>query len=230
VNELNFRVQLSEIPFEGKPIMSDVVNVALRNETETGTRACRRLRNSGYVPAVLYGHKETVVSLKVKPEEVLAAIYAGHKLVDLKGAVSESALVKKVQWDSLGSDIIHVDFTRVSASELVRTTVLVELKGDAAGLREGGILKFQMHEMDIEAPAASIPEKIFVNVKDLHIDGEIFARDVPLPPGVKLAAHADEIVVSCSKAVDKDDDTLGAPGPTEPELIRKEKAAEDEKE
>lgn len=210
--------------------MSDVVNVTVRSPKEEGTRACNRLRRSGMVPAVLYGHKETVVNLKVKPGEILAAIYAGHKLVELKGEVNETALVKTVQWDALGSDIVHVDFTRVSATENVRTKVAVELKGDAPGLKAGGILKFITHEMDIECPAASIPEKIIVNVKDLGLGDEIFAKDVPLPAGVKLAGHADDVIVICSKPAKVTDEELTGPGPIEPELIRKEKAAEDEKE
>jgi large subunit ribosomal protein L25 len=210
--------------------MSDVVNVAIRSPKEEGTRACNRLRRGGMIPAVLYGHKEKVVNLKVKPGEILAAIHAGHKLVDLKGEVNESALVKSVQWDSLGSEIVHVDFTRVSATESVRTKVAVELKGDAPGLKSGGILKFVTHEMDISCPAASIPEKIVVNVKDLQLDGEIFAKDVPLPAGVTLAGHADDVIVACSKPAKVSDEDLAGPGPIEPELIRKEKAAEEEKE
>lgn len=207
--------------------MSDVVNVTLRGEDEAGTRACRRMRKSGYIPAVLYGHKEAVVSLKVSPTEVMNAIKAGHKLVDLKGAVNESALVKTVQWDALGYDIVHVDFTRVSASELVRTKVAVELRGEAPGVKEGGVVKFIAHEMDIEAPAAKIPEKIFVSVKELHLGGEIFARDVPLPEGVKLAAHGDDVVVSCDRPVVVEEEAAAAPTSAEPELIRKEKAAEE---
>lgn len=206
--------------------MPDVVNANLRGDLQVGTRACRRMRKAGFVPAVLYGHKEAVTHLIVKPGEVLSAVKAGHKLVDLKGEVNESALVKKVQWDALGSDIIHVDFERVSATELVRTKVIVELKGDAAGVKAGGILHFITHELDIESPAGSIPEKIVVNVKDLQIDGEIFARDVTLPEGVRLAAHADDVVVSCAKPLGEEEEAAPATS-IEPELIRKEKAEEE---
>lgn len=208
--------------------MSDVINVENRTEKEEGSRACRRLRREGMIPAVLYGHKEAIVHLKCKPEAISAAIRAGHKLVDLKGAVNESALLKKVQWDSLGSDIIHIDFTRVSATELVRTRVIVELKGDSIGVKEGGVLKFITHELDIEAPASAIPDKIIVSVKELKLGSEIIARDVALPPNVKLAAHADDVIVSCDVPVVVDDEAL-ASGPVEPELIRKEKAEDEEK-
>ena len=208
--------------------MSDVVNVTLRAEEEAGTRACRRMRSAGFVPAVLYGHKEAVVSLKVKPTEVMSAICAGHKLVDLKGAVNESALLKTIQWDAFGTELVHVDFARVSAGELVRTKVLVELRGEATGTKEGGVLKFVTHDLEIEAPASSIPEKIFVSVKELRLDGEIFARDVPLPEGVKLVGHGDDVIVSCDKPLVEEEEGTGAPSSMEPELIRKEKTGDEE--
>ena len=63
--------------------MADVVNTNHRGEQQVGTRACRRMRQAGFVPAVLYGHKEAVVNLIVKPGELLSAVKAGHKMVDL---------------------------------------------------------------------------------------------------------------------------------------------------
>jgi large subunit ribosomal protein L25 len=123
---------------------------------------------------------------------------------------------------------VHVDFTRVSATELVQTKVVVELRGDAAGVKEGGQLKFVTHEMDIEAPASAIPEKIVVNVRDLKIGDEIFARDVPLPEGVRLAGHGDDVIVTCDKVVDVEEEATGIPGVVEPQLIRKEKADSEE--
>jgi len=209
--------------------MSDVVNVDLRSKEEEGTSACRRLRKTGFIPAVLYGHKEAIVNLKCKPEAITAAIKAGHKVVDLKGAVNESALLKAVQWDSMGDGIVHIDFAGVSLTELVRTRVTVELRGEAAGVKAGGVLKFVTHELDIESPASAIPEKIVVLVKELQLEGVIFARDLKLPENVKLAAHADDIIVSCDKPVVVDDEALAAPGAAEPELIRKEKADDEEK-
>jgi large subunit ribosomal protein L25 len=209
-------------------VMSDVVNASLRGENEAGTRACRRLRKSGYIPAVLYGHKEAVISLKVKPTEVMNAIKAGHKVVDLKGDVNESVLLKDVQWDALGYGIVHVDFSRVSATESVQTTVAVELRGTAPGIKEGGVLKFVTHEIEVECAASAIPDKIYVSVKDLQLDSEIFARDVALPEGVTLVSNGDDVIVSCDKPRAEEEEEAGAPTGAEPELIRKEKAAEEE--
>jgi large subunit ribosomal protein L25 len=208
--------------------MADVVNTNHRGEQQVGTRACRRMRQAGFVPAVLYGHKEAVINLIIKPGEVLSAVKAGHKMVDLKGEVNESALVKKVQWDALGMDIVHVDFERVSLTELVETKVAVELRGEAAGVKAGGVLHFITHELDIECPAGSIPEKIVVNVKELQLDGEIVARDVALPEGVKLVGHGDDVIVSCAKPIEVEEEGAAVPGAIEPELIRKEKEGDEE--
>jgi large subunit ribosomal protein L25 len=209
--------------------MADVVNTNHRGEQQVGTRACRRMRQAGFVPAVLYGHKEAVINLIIKPGEVLSAVKAGHKMVDLKGEVNESALVKKVQWDALGMDIVHVDFERVSLTELVETKVAVELRGEAAGVKAGGVLHFITHELDIECPAGSIPEKIVVNVKELQLDGEIIARDVALPEGVKLTGHGDDVIVSCAQPIEVEEEgAAGVPGAIEPELIRKEKEGDEE--
>jgi large subunit ribosomal protein L25 len=207
--------------------MSDIVQVQKRDKKEEGSRACRRLREQGLIPAVLYGHKEACVNLKVKADDIETALRLGHKLLDLKGALTEKALLKSVQWDSLGTDIIHVDLARVSESEKVRTKVVVELKGDAPGVREGGLIKHVLHEIEIECPAASIPERIICWVKDLHVGGEIFARDLALPEGVKIAGHDDVVVATCAKVQVSAEEPTAAPGAAEPELIRKEKPAEE---
>jgi large subunit ribosomal protein L25 len=207
--------------------MSDIVQVQKRDKKEEGSRACRRMREEGLIPAVLYGHKEACVNLKVKVVDIVTAVRLGHKLLDLKGAISEKALLKSVQWDSLGTDIIHVDLARVSETERVRTKVAVELKGDAPGAREGGMVKHILHEIEIECPAASSPERIIAWVKDLHVGGEIFARDLTLPEGVKIAGHDDVVVATCAKVVVSAEEAVATPGAAEPELIRKEKPADE---
>ena len=118
--------------------MSDTLNVTLRKET--GTREARRLRNSGMVPAILYGHDEACVGLAAKREDLEAAIRHGSRVVNLTGAVMTSALVRDLQWDTFGIKPVHVDFLRVSASDRVRVKLPVELKGECPGVRAGGLV------------------------------------------------------------------------------------------
>jgi large subunit ribosomal protein L25 len=207
--------------------MADTLHVQSRNET--GTSRMRRLRQSGKVPAILYGHGEANVNLIVSSDELFKVMKHGGKLLTLRGDVADSALLRAVQWDTYGKSVLHVDLLRVSATELVDTTIAIELRGTAVGTTEGGVVQFVTHEIDIECPAASIPEKIQINIADLHLDKAIHASEVPLPEGAKLVTPGDVVIVQC---VTKLEEEIAAPTPAEgavePELIKKEKPAEDE--
>src|ERR1700752_4723720 len=94
-----------------KTAMADVLNVEVREQV--GTKRMRRLRKTGKIPAVLYGHKEAVLNLAVKHEELAAVIRHSGKLVKLSGGLSEDALIRQVQWDTYGKYMLHVDLIRV---------------------------------------------------------------------------------------------------------------------
>lgn len=204
--------------------MSDTLVVTKREKL--GTAQTRRLRLTGQVPAILYGHGEASAPLAVPADQLKAVIKHGGKLVKLSGEITETALLREVQWDTYSKDIIHVDLIRVNEKELVETTVAVELKGTAPGLTEGGVLQFVLHELHIECPAISIPEKLFANINDLHLGKSIHASDIQLPEGAKLTSDPHLVVVSCV-APHKEEDGEGAEGTVEPELIRKEKTDEE---
>lgn len=211
--------------------MAENLNVKRREKLGGGNN--RRLRHKGSVPAVLYGHGEACVPLAIEATAIMNVIRHGHKLVTLQGDLAEGAFIKAVQWDVYGKNLLHIDLLRVSESELVRTTVTVELKGTAVGLSEGGIVEFVLHELEIECPAAAVPEKLIINVNDLHLGKAIHAGEVPLPAGAKVLDDPELVVVHCIAPHVQDEAAVtgvAEPGAAEPELIRKEKAAEDEAE
>jgi len=82
----------------------------------------------GQTPAVLYGHGEANVCLSVPSEALAAALRHGSRMVGLTGAVTESAFIRELQWDTYGTHVLHVDFTRISVDELVKVHVTVELR------------------------------------------------------------------------------------------------------
>jgi large subunit ribosomal protein L25 len=205
--------------------MSDTLVVKKREKV--GSSSTRRLRGEGQIPVNLYGHGEANASLSVPAEQVVAVIKHGGKLVKLSGDITETALLREVQWDTYSKDIIHVDLIRVSEKELVETTVAVELKGTAPGITEGGVLQFVLHELHIECPAISIPEKLIANINDLHLGKAIHASDIALPEGAKLVSDPHLVVVSCVAPHKEEDVAGGIEGTVEPELIRKEKTDEE---
>lgn len=206
--------------------MADVLEVAKRGEL--GKRAMKKLRVRGAVPAVLYGHGEENISLSVPQQQLMATIRLGHKLVELKGDLSERAFVRSVQWDTYGMNVLHVDFTRVSVGEKVKVVVGVELRGEAPGAKEGGVVEHVVHEVEIECPVDAIPERFELKISGLKLNEAIKAADLALPEGARLISDPDAIIVHCVTPKAEAAEIAPALEGAEPELIRKEKVAEEE--
>jgi large subunit ribosomal protein L25 len=203
--------------------MTDTLHV--KNRADIGSASTRRLRRSGLVPAVLYGHGEPNVNLVLPADEVLELVRHHGKTVKLTGAVDEHALVKKVQFDALGSDVLHLDFYRVRLDEKVVTKLPIRLHGQAAGVLAGGMLRETVREVEIRCPVVSLPDDLQLNINDIGIGGHKTAGDVILPEGAELLTAKELVVVQVVEAP-KDVDLTTTSGPAEPELITKPKAAD----
>jgi large subunit ribosomal protein L25 len=143
--------------------------------------------------------------------------------------VNEKALVRELQFDTYGIHVMHVDFARVSEHERIEVKVAIELRGQAAGVKDGGVVEHFLHEVEIECEALSIPDKLELNVSGLTIGDSLSASDIPLPPGVKLVSDPDAMVVHCVQARAEEEEGAPAAAVAEPEIIGR-KAEEDEAE
>lgn len=199
--------------------------------TARGTRQARRLRREGKIPAVLYGHQQEAMSLQVPAEGLQPVLRHAARLVNLQGAVSETAFVREVQWDTFGLEVLHVDLTRVSADERVETKVPIVLRGEAPGAKQGGMVEHMLHEVEIDCPVMNLPEELVARISNLEVGGHITAADLPLPEGAKLLGDPTRVVVACHLPVEAPEEELVSEAAgAEPELIRKEKAEEGEEE
>ncbi len=205
--------------------MAKSAQIQAQPRQQLGTRANRRLRQTGVLPGVIYGHKEAIVPITVPSKQLAGALEHGAHLFDLNlGDKSEKVLVKEVQYDHLGKDIIHVDFARVSLDERVEVTVAIELKGEPVGEKEGGVLQQIMNEIEVECLVTEIPDMIVVDVSELKLDDEIRVKDLKLPAGVKTTADEDQVVCSCHTV--QEEVESATEGTAEPEVIGK--VADDE--
>ena len=204
---------------------NDVFEVQARESL--GTRGARRLRGAGQIPLVLYGHGKETLSLSVSSDQVDAVIRHGGRVVSLQGAADGDALIREVQWDTFGNDILHVDLTRVDASETVEMQVPVELRGVAPGTREGGVVQHLLHDLEISCPVASIPDKVEVNVNSLGLMDVITIADLELPDGAELKLPSDTVVVQCVEAAAEEEESQVVADGAEPEVIGKKEGDEE---
>jgi large subunit ribosomal protein L25 len=198
----------------------------------TGSRVARRLRAQGKVPAVIYGHKQAVVPIALARDAVLDLIKRAAHVAELDlGGTSETVLVRDVQWDHLGKEILHLDFARVSAEESIETEVRLDLRGYVPGAVAGGVLEVVHHTVNVICSAGAIPDSIKVDVSGLSLGHGIHVRDLVLPEGVKVDADPELLlvhIVSRAAAPETAPAAGEGEGATQPEVIkpeRKEKEA-----
>jgi large subunit ribosomal protein L25 len=209
--------------------MTEVLKVDVRSEV--GSNAVKRVRRAGYVPAVLYGHGESNVNLAIPAETLLSAVRRGSRLVELQGGVNETALIRGIQWDTYGLEVLHLDLARVSAGEKVRVKLSLELRGEAPGTREGGIVEQVLHDVEIECPAAAIPDRIEVSIRGLHLGAAIKLGELPLPADARLLDDPEDMVVHCVAVVTGEvEEEAAAAEAGEPEVIGRKPSEEGEEE
>jgi len=204
---------------------SEVLNVEVRQDT--GRHKVKKLRAAGKTPAVIYGHGGGSVNLSVSSDEINKIVHSGDRIVSLGGGADGDAFIRDVQWDLFGTKVVHVDFTRVRAGEMIETTVSLELRGEAPGTKMGGEVEHSLKEMQIEIPPRSMTDKIEVRLHDLQVGQTITVGDLDLPEGAKLLVEPSLVVAQCvEKQADGDDEVDDAPAAAtgaEPEVIGEKK-------
>lgn len=181
--------------------MADIVlNVELRDQAGTG--AARAVRNAGKVPGVLYGAAKDPVGISVKSNEFRKALHTGKllgHLVTLKyGDETQPVIAKDIQFHPVTDEPIHFDLFRVGEHQKIRISVPVHFKNQEAspGLKRGGTLNVNLHELEVMALADSIPEEFVVDLTGRDIGDAIRAADIELPKGVELSLHDREATVA----------------------------------
>jgi len=182
----------------------DAISIQIQIKKDCGSRTARKYRKSGLIPAILYGHKQESLMFLLDKKEFIKTLNSGVKMVSLKwNSSEETALIKDVQFDTFGKEILHIDFVRIALTEKVTTQVPIVLYGTSQGVKEGGILDHSMKEVEVECLPTEIPKEIRINVSELKIKDSLHMKDIELPPNVKVLENPDAIVVSVHFAVEE---------------------------
>jgi len=185
-------------------IMDEKQVLKAEKRSDSGTRAARKIRKQGFIPAIIYGHKKESVSVTLNRHDLALELQHHHRLLDLDvEGKRESCLVKEVQYDYLGEEIIHVDLARVNVDERVTVSVALELRGTPVGVSEGGgVLNQLLNEIELECVVVNIPENIRVVIHDLQIGDSVTAGELELPEGAVLQTPAESPVVMVQAAIE----------------------------
>lgn len=223
----------------------DELVIEVERRSSTGTSETRKLRRAGLVPAVVYGGGKEAVPVTVDRHAVTELLRSekGRNtvfLLKMKGTKQERhALILDEQRNPLTGQLTHLDFIRVMKGQRVKVDIPIELVGESVGVKAGGFLDFVTRNLHVECEADAIPEMFHVDVADLDLGDHFTVDQLQLPDGVKLLDAPHTIVVTIEKHGLKGGEeeeeaaaeaALAGEAATEPEVIRRGKAEEDETE
>jgi len=160
---------------------------------DQGTSRLRRLRAQGKVPGILYGHndKASPESVQVDERTLRRYLEAGRKFFDVTSASGQhKAYVAEVQVDELTDEILHIDFQRLEAGDVVALKIPLSIKGTPAGARLGGRLEVFLHNIRVRCTPENPIEEFVLDVSDMEIGDRATLGGLKLPTGVAPVGQA----------------------------------------
>lgn len=225
------------------------VPLAAKIRTTRGSSRSRRLRSSGFVPAEVYGHKETNQSIEIPEKEFtkILALSKGENIffaLEIEGVKSGEpvlVVVKEIQYDKLSNAMLHADFHKVKMNEKIRIKIPIRiLNADTCeGVKAGGVLQSFMRTLEVQCLPSQIPDAIQVDALNLAVGHSVHVSDLKLADGVKAVQAGSNVVVSVAQQMAEEvkaevaapvEGAAAAAAGTEPEVITAKKKEEGEAE
>ncbi|MDA8343634.1 MAG: 50S ribosomal protein L25 [Actinomycetota bacterium] len=177
------------------------ITLVAESGRDTGSRSSRRLRTSGRIPGVVYGHGADPIPISVAAREFRLAVSgdAGlNTLLDLElDGTRHLTLARDVQRHPVRGVVTHIDFQIVRRDEVIAADVPVNLVGDPVEVNHGdGIVEQLLFSLPVKAKPADIPTVIDLDISGLEIGSSLRVADLPLPRGAEADVDLETIVVS----------------------------------
>jgi large subunit ribosomal protein L25 len=203
--------------------MANATLKASRRDT-AGKGAARKLRGTGQIPAVLYGHGDRTESLAVDAHDLellLHHVNPENTLIglDIDGTRAD-VLVREIQRHPWRPEVLHVDFLLVHGDELLKLDIPVRLVGTPVGvLDEGGVLDQVLYELHVECFPGNIPEAAEVDISGLHVNESVRVGDISMP-NVTILMDAELPVASVLTPRVQEEEPAADDATPEPEVLR----------
>jgi large subunit ribosomal protein L25 len=197
--------------------MNDVIH--LKERTGSTKSNLKQMRESGNIPAVVYGQEIGNIQVTVNEKEINAAMKRNtHAILDavLPSAKQHPVLIHEFQRDALSGKLLHIDFHQINMNQSIETLVTIQFKGDPVGVKEGGILQIETHAVQVRCMPNKLPETIDVDIHELAIGDHILVSDLKVADGIEILTEPTTMLITIL-AVQKPDATVDAPAAAEQE-------------
>lgn len=170
-----------------------------QERTEFRNSVLTKIRNEGNIPAVVYGNKMESTSIFINGAAFLKTMREvgrnGVFPLDLNGK-QVNVMLTEYQADPIKNEIVHADLLAVDMSKEITADVRINIVGEAAGVKDGGVLQLAIHEVSITATPANIPSAIDVDVSNLQVGETLTVGDILSTQGFAMNHEVDQTIVS----------------------------------
>ena len=195
----------------------------------------KQLRNSGKVPAVVYGYGTKNTSVKVDEVEFIKVIreVGRNGVIDLGvGSKTIKVMVSDYQFDPLKNQITHIDFLAINMSEERTVEVQVQLVGEAVGAKEGGVVEQPLFNLEVTATPENIPETIEVDISELQVNDSLAVSDIKISGDFTIENNPEDSIVTVVPPTDEPSEEVeameGESATEEPEVVGEDKEDDEE--
>jgi large subunit ribosomal protein L25 len=174
--------------------MSVTTTIIAEFREDVGKGASRRLRRQGKVPAVIYGGHREPANLSLPHTELLhqtenESFFSSILEIKVGENLTQQAVVRDMHRHPFKPVIMHIDFMRVSAEEVLRISVPIHFIGEdksPAGKASGVVIQHQMTEVEIAALPRNLPEFLSVDLSEMDAGDAVMLSSIILPEGVTI--------------------------------------------
>jgi large subunit ribosomal protein L25 len=183
-------------------VADDRIRLEVQEREQRGSRESRRLRRAGLIPGVLYGRGAEPRAICLPERELRRVLTGSHGLHAILDVVLEGqktvhpSILKEFQRDPVRGYLSHVDLMEVRLDQPIQALVAVELVGEPAGVKEGGVLSQVNREVNVEALPMEIPERLELDVSAMQINDTMRLADLPSREGVTYLDDPEETVLA----------------------------------
>ncbi|MFG1494347.1 50S ribosomal protein L25 [Halobacteriovorax sp. GFR7] len=170
----------------------------LKVETRKPGRSTTQMRKDGYIPGTIYGKGFAGAQFMVPKQGLSKFLHTSGKVFEVEFEGKKHLVtLADVQRGHLGTDFVHCSFHKVSAKDKVVISLPIHFVGEAVGTKAGGLINFNMHEVEVEGLPKDMPESLEFDITGLELDGHWSLEHFTLPTGLTWAHEPTASVVSC---------------------------------
>ena len=179
----------------------DKVSIVVQPRDLIGSRNARRLRKSGLIPGVLYGHGKEATAFAVDPHALRPVLVGGGTHAVLSVTVegqskAYNAIIKELELDRVKSTVTHIDLQEIRLDETIETTVAVSFEGEAKGVLAGGMLDESTREVTVRGLVTAIPEHLVLDISEMDVNDTAKVGDLVVPEGLEIVDDPEQVLCS----------------------------------